>query len=408
MLMSAIWGGPMTEATEEIQALGDEFIADPHRVYRDLRERGRVHHVILPGGVPGWVITGYAECRAALADSRLHKGSAGAQELLAKHGQAFSAGGAGLVANMLNSDPPDHTRLRRLVNKAFTSGAVEALRPRIEQIADDLLDAMAAEDEVDLMTAFAVPLPLTVIFEVLGVPPTDRDDFRSWTDTLFGAGGDRAAAAKAMGKYLTELVQAKRGQQADDLLSALVRAVDDGDQLTGQELVAMAFLLLVAGHETTVNLIGNGVLALLLNPGQFDALKADPARVPAAVEEFLRYDSPVNIATTRYTREPVVIAGTEIPAGEFVHVALPAANRDPERFADPDTLDIARETAGHVGFGHGIHYCVGAPLARMEATIAFTRLLSRFPQLRVAAPQPLGWRDTSRIHGLISLPVRLR
>ncbi|WP_020672212.1 cytochrome P450 family protein [Amycolatopsis nigrescens] len=394
---------------DESEVLDDEFFADPHRVYRRLRERGSVHRLQYPTGLPGWVITGYAESRAALADPRLRKAVAGSEKLLSEHGRAVSNAGQSLTNNMLNADPPDHTRLRKLVNKAFTPGATEKLRPRIEEITAGLLDDMAARDEVDLMEAFAVPLPTTVICELLGVPFADRDEFRGWIITLLTADSrDRPAAAREMTRYLTGLVQAKRERPADDLLSALVHARDEDDRLSERELVSTAFLLLVAGHETTVNLIGNGMHALLCDEKQLDALLADPALIPAAVEEFLRYDGPVNLATTRYTGEPVVIDGTEIPAGEFVHIALTSANRDPAKFDEPDRLDFDRESAGHVAFGHGIHYCVGAPLARMEAEIAFSALLRRFPRLRPAGPATAPhWLSSGRIRGLTALPVLL-
>jgi cytochrome P450 len=400
----------MTEAAERVEQLDGDFFADPYRYYRQWSERGSVHQVRLPAGTTEWVITGYAAGRAALADPRLRKGVAGADELLARHtGTPMSAGGRLLTTHMLGADPPDHTRLRRLVNKAFTARRVAALRPRVEEITAGLLDAMAGRDEVDLIASFAEPLPITVICELLGVRFADRDEFRGWTKTLLTSTNSRdtrALAAAEMARYLAGLVQAKRDEPTDDLLGALVQARDADDQLSETELVSTAFLLLVAGHETTVNLIGNGALALLRNPAQLRALQADPARVPAAVEEFLRYDSPVNVATLRYTEEPVVIDGVEIPAGQFVHVAIGSANRDPARFAEPDRLDVERTSNGHVAFGHGIHHCVGAALARLEGEIAFTGLLQRFPRLELAA-EDLEWQPSMRVRGLVSLPVRL-
>ncbi|MFD6454014.1 cytochrome P450 [Nocardia sp. NPDC060220] len=314
---------------------------------------------------------------------------------------------------MLGTDPPAHTRLRKLVNKAFTSRQVALLRPRIEQITASLLDAMGDRDEVDLMNDFANPLPVTVICELLGVPFEDRADFQAWTKALVtvvgeGEQDERPAASAAMVGYLAKLVRTKQSAPAEDLLSQLVLADEEGDRLTDQELVSMAFLLLVAGHETTVNLIGNGVLALLRNPEQWQALRADPTGVPAAIEEFLRFDGPVDMATARYTAEPVTLGDTEIPAGEIVYVALSAANRDPARFAAPDTLATDTPTAGHLAFGHGIHFCVGAPLARVEAEIAFTALLHRYPDLTLAPTADLRWQTSTLIRGLLELPVRLR
>ncbi|HWD06443.1 MAG TPA: cytochrome P450 [Amycolatopsis sp.] len=316
-----------------------------------------------------------------------------------------------LGAHMLNTDPPTHTRLRKLVNKAFTSRAIAGLRPRIEEIAKELLDAMGGHDEVDLMATFAGPLPITVICELLGVREADRGEFTGWSNTLLGSGDVEhlQAAAIAMHSYLVELVARKRAEPGDDLLSGLVLATDEGDSLSEDELVSMAFLLLVAGHETTVNLIGNATLALLRAPEQRAKLAADPGLMPGAVEEFLRFDGPINIATLRYTIDDVEVGDETIPAGEFVQVSLLAANRDETRFPDPAELDVTRAPGGHLAFGHGIHYCVGAPLARMEAEIALNGLLARFPNLELAVrEEELTYRQSTLVHGLVKLPVVLR
>ncbi len=389
-------------------AFDRDFFADPYRVYAAWRERSGAHRVAFPGGLDGWMVTGYEEGRAALADPRLRKASAN-ETYLRKAGGGSSTAGGSLTAHMLNSDPPDHTRLRKLVHKAFTARRVEALRPRIEEIATELLDDMSVRDEADLVASYALPLPIKVICELLGVPPEDRALFHSRGRMLMETDRDKEAflsALRQMADHLTALVRSKRESPADDLLSALVQAQDDGDLLSDQEITSMAFLLIVAGHETTVNLIANGTYALLRHPEQLAALRADPSLLPGAIEEFLRYDGPVNIATLRYTAEPVTIGGTEIPAGEFVHVALIAANRDPARFADTDRLDITRDATGHLAFGHGIHHCLGAPLARLEAEIAFSLLLSRFPHLRLAGPAP-EWQHNIRFRGLSALPVHL-
>lgn len=397
-----------------VEELDEAFITDPHTVYRRLRQQAPVARAVMPRGLQVWLVTRYEQARAALADPRLSKDTAGAQELFARHAPESSGSPAfaeSLAAHMLNSDPPDHTRLRTLVNKAFTSRVVESLRPRIEQISDELLDTMAAADEVDLIEAFAFPLPITVICELLGVPRAEREDFRRWSNAIVSAAATEevASAATEMATYLSGLIATKRQSPGEDLLSGLVRAHDEGDRLSDNELLSMAFLLLVAGHETTVNLIGNGTLALLREPDQLAALRARPALLPSAIEEFLRYQGPVNLATLRYTTDPVVFGGVEIPKGEFVLVSLASANRDPDRFAAPDTLDVQRSASGHLGFGHGIHYCVGAPLARLEAEVAFSGLLQRFPRLRLAAePHTLQWRHSTLMRGLTSLPVRLR
>ena len=390
-----------------VEHLGADYFQDPYSVHARLRAQRPVTPVIMPGGAPVWLITGYAEARAALADPRLSKHVPG------WHPEPDSIF-ASLDLHMLNSDPPDHERLRKLVNKAFTARRVERLRPRITAIAAGLLDDMSAQrdrPEVDLLASFAFPLPITVICELLGVPVADRDDFRAWSATIVSntaSPGAYQADATAMIRYFISLLAAKRRDPADDLLSALIAARDEEDKLSENELVSMAFLLLVAGHETTVNLIGNGMLALLLNPGELARLRADPSLLASAVEELLRYVNPVNNATYRFAAEPLEIGGARIGTGEVVLVALSGANRDPSRYPDPDLLDLSRDSAGHLAFGHGSHYCLGAPLARLEAEIAFGGLLERFGSMTLAVPpDALRWRPSTLIHGLEALPVRL-
>lgn len=397
---------------EPIKMVGGDFYADPHRYYERWRAHGPVHRVQFTHGVACWVIIGYAEGRAALADPRLRKNASEMYELFRrKNAEILTDESAeALGSHMLNSDPPDHTRLRKLVTKAFTPRRVAALRPRIEEITAALLDEMADRDEVDLLQAFANPLPVTVICELLGVPFADRADFQAWTRVLVGVGNKKeepAAATLAMTEYLRKLIAAKRSQPEADLLSSLAQPAEDGERLDEQELIAMSFLLLVAGHETTVNLIANGTYALLRDRDQWDALRADPSGIPAAVEEFLRYEGPVGWSTVRYTSEPMRIGGITIPADELVYVALSAVNRDPARFADPGHLDVTANSSGHLAFGHGIHFCIGAPLARMEAEIAFSALLRHFPDLdfadRAFTPE---WQHSILFRGLGELPVR--
>lgn len=313
---------------------------------------------------------------------------------------------------MLTSDPPDHARLRTLVNKAFTVRTVTALRPRIEEITDALLDAADQPGEIDLIAALAFPLPVAVICELLGVPYADRSDFSTWSNVITSSTSDADALTSASGemaRYLLGLIALKRSAPADDLLSRLIAASDEGDRLSETELVSMGFLLLVAGHETTVNLIGNGVLSLLRHPDQLAALRADPGLVEGAIEEFLRFDGPVNIATFRFAGAPLTIGGQDIAPGEIVFVALGSADRDAERFPEPDRLDVSRTVRGHLAFGNGIHYCVGAPLARLEGQIAIGRLLARYPDLALATdPDQIEWRESSLIRGVRAMPVRLR
>ncbi|GAA3217410.1 cytochrome P450 [Actinocorallia longicatena] len=384
-----------------------DFYADPYPLYARWREEGGVRKVPFPGGLDGWVVTGHADGKAALNDPRLRKETANEIFLTRMDGGDSGTGGA-LTAHMLNSDPPAHTRLRRLVQKAFTARRVAGLRPRIEEIADALLADMEGRDEVDLVRSFALPLPLLVICELLGVPDADRVPFRAHGERMND--GDKEAlfsGFRPMAVYLADLVRAKRKEPGDDLLSDLIRAQEDDDALSDQEITSMAFLLLVAGHETTVGLIANGVRTLLAHPERLAEVRDDPSLLPAAIEEFLRHDGSVNVATLRYTAEPVTIGGTEIPAGEFVHVALIAANRDPAAFPDPDRFDPGRDTGGHLAFGYGIHHCLGAPLARLEAEIAFGRLLARFPAI-AASDAPEAWHHALRFRALASLPVRLR
>jgi cytochrome P450 len=393
-----------------IEHLGAEYFSDPYSVHARLRAEHPVAQVIMPGGTPAWLITGYAQARAALTDPRLLKMP---RDWRPDPDSEFGA----LDMHMLNSDPPDHERLRKLVNKAFTARRVEQLRPRITAITEELLDDMSTQQEVDLLTAFAFPLPVTVICELLGVPVADRDQFRAWSATIVSETVSSEVAQDhltAMLGYFRDLLAARRREPADDLLSALISARDDTardntGRLSENELLSMAWLLLVAGHETTVNLIGSGVLALLLHPGELARLRADPALLAGAVEELLRYVSPVNNATFRFAGEPVDLGGVSISPGEVVLVSLSGANRDPSRYPDPERLNVGRDSAGHVAFGHGIHYCLGAPLARLEAQIAFGALLERFGSMTLAVPpQALRWRPSTLIHGLESLPVRLR
>ncbi|MGW1772712.1 cytochrome P450 family protein [Streptomyces sp. NPDC002104] len=392
----------------DISAGAEEFDADPYAFYERMRAQGPVHRIVLTAGDPGpsWMIVGHEEARRALNHPALSKdwrasGSFADAELSAVN------------SNMLESDPPHHTRLRRLVSREFTARRMEGMRARIQQITDELLDAMAARPEHggDLIDALAFPLPMTVICELLGVPDLDRARFRYWSNEIVSptSAEANAAANREMGAYLVELIGAKSKDPGEDLLSALIRTSDeDGDSLSSDEVIGMAFLLLVAGHETTVNLIANGVRALLAHPAQLAALRADlDGLLDGAVEEMLRYDGPVQHTTFRYAREPFDVGGTTIPAGATVFVSLGGADRDPARFADPGAFDIGRAPQGHLAFGHGIHFCIGAPLARMEGRIAIRSLLERFPDL-AEDPEagPPAWLPGSLMHGVSRLPLR--
>jgi cytochrome P450 len=391
----------MTDPTQS-----PRFLQDPYPTYAAMRSMCPVQSV--PTGSSGrssYLVTGYAEAREALGDARLSKDTA-----------AFFAGKGSrrrlhpaVAHNMLASDPPQHTRLRKLVTKAFTTGAVAELRPFIARVTDELLDRWPVGERFDFVADLAVPLPVIVICELLGVPEADRPDVQRWSGELFAAGKPDVidAASHSMAAYMTGLVAAKRLHPGASLLDRLISARDGDDHLSEEELTSLAVLLLVAGHETTTNFLGNAVLALLRHPDELDRLRKNPDDVPAALDELLRFDSPVSTATFRFTTETLTLGGTEIPAGTPVLVALGAANRDPELFPSPDQLDLGRNASAHLSFGHGIHRCLGAPLAKAEADIAMRAILARFPGLRLAVPpDQLAWRRTRLVRGLASLPVR--
>lgn len=396
---------------DEETRLDRSFFHDPHSFYRRVRDTAPATRVTMWGGIRVWLITQYDDARALLSDVRLSKDFHGAMALLPPGG----AGAHGSLFNltMLQMDPPDHTRLRRLVVKAFTPRVVARMAPLIAQIADELLEDVAAvanNGEVDLIQSFAAPLPIRVIGELLGIPARESERFRNLVDPLLTS-LDRAevdAAETALTGLLRGFIEAKRQAPSQDLLSALVTATDHGDQLSEEELLATTYLLILAGYETTVNLIANGTLALLQNPSQLALLREDPAgRLPGAIEEFLRYESPVNIATLRFTTVPIRVGHIDIPAGEFVQIALPAANRDGHQFEAPERLNIRRKFNPHLSFGHGIHYCLGAPLARLEGRIAFDRLLARFDRMVLPSHVELQYRPSTLMRGLKALPVLL-
>jgi len=388
---------------------------DPFGHFAEARARCPAQRVRLADGHPAWVVLGYDAARQALNDPRISKDMLAA---LAEAGDVVAEGlpGPEFSRHMLNVDPPDHTRLRRLVSRAFVPGRIAALEPAIRAIASSLLDELDAAGPgavVDLVEGYAYPLPFGVIGELLGIPAADRPRLHAWFQVLLtGWAGDppteAVQASDGIVTYLRELVDAKRRSPADDLVSVLVAAKDGA--LTTQELLSSLFQLVVAGHDTTASLIGNGVVALLDHPSRLQALLADPGRVPAAIDELIRFTAPVPHATFRVTTEPLTLGGVTIPAHEQVLVCLGAANRDPDRFPAPDVLDIGRGDGPNLGFGHGIHYCLGAPLARLEARVAFETLLSRYPGLRLATDRyALAWAhgDGLVLRGLVSLPVVL-
>jgi cytochrome P450 len=388
----------------------ESYYQDPLGFFARLRESRPVAPVPMPNYGRVWVVTRYEDVRAVLTDPRMSKDV----RRWPGGGRSRPSEATGVSAHMLHADPPDHTRLRRSVQKEFMPRRA-ALRPRAEEIAAGLLDEMAADrgEAIDLLGAYARPLPIAVLCELLGIPVADRE----WIELAVSDYDQKAEhdrVERELAAYFTELIAAKRAAPGDDLVSALVvapgNAGSDGaaDGLTANELLSTIYLLVMAGFDTTVNLIASGTLALLTHPGEVARLRQDPALLPAAVEELLRFTSPVNHANDRFTTEDVEVGGVVIPAGEWVFPALSSADRDPAQFADPDGLDLGRDASGHVAFGHGVHHCLGAPLARMEAEVALGALFERFPAISLAVPpSELRWRPVSLMNGLESLPVRL-
>jgi len=382
------------------------FLADPYPTYHRLRTEDPVH--LSPLGF--WVLTRYDDVVAVLRDARYGKEAIPAF-VAARFGSAIQP----MALSMLDRDPPDHTRLRSLVSKAFTPRVVEGLRPRVQQIVDGLLARVASARSMDLIEQFAYPLPVNVICEMLGVPVEDHAQFKDWgLDVARGldaimlpADSDvlrRAVAARhALTDYFRRLIAARRTTPRGDLLSALIAAEEAGDKLNENELLATCILLLIAGHETTVNLIGNGTLALLRHPEQLRRLREQPELIGSAVEELLRYDGPVQ-RTARIPSEDVKIGGKAIAKGEMVMPFVGAADRDPAQFPDPDRLDITRADNRHIAFGWGIHFCLGAPLARLEGQIAINTLVQRLPKLALATSRPV-YRQSLTLRGLETLPV---
>ncbi len=405
----------MTTA-DALGAWGSYDLDDPFPVFAKVRDLGAVHPVTLADGHDAWLVVRYEQAMAALNDLRLSKDMHAA---LATGSGVVAEGlpGPAFARHMLSVDPPDHTRLRRLVSDAFSPRRVEALRSHVQTITDDLLDDIAAEgpdSEVNLVTAFAFPLPFRVICELLGVPEADRASLGQGFAKLLVPTSSPAeyAAAKeasdAVVAMLEALVAAKQIVPGDDLVSGLISARDGDERLDSQELLSTVFQLIVAGHDTTASLIGNSIVALFRNPEQLAELRADPNKIPTAVEEFLRYDAPVPHSTFRYTVEPVNIGGVTIPAGAQVIISLAAANRDADRYPNPEQLDLGRGATRHLAFGHGIHHCLGAPLARMEGHVAIGSLLRRYRQLALAVPlEELRWGhgDGLVLRGLSALPV---
>lgn len=404
--------------THSVNLFSSEHNTNPYPNYAYLRQNQPIYWASDGNGFDFWVITQYEDVQAVLKDNRFVKDfrNAWSQEKVAQMLQQMNSMEFRVFnQNMLSSDPPNHTRLRSLVSKAFTPRRTEELRPRIEAIAEELLADMDGQKEVDFIDSYAFLLPIKVIAELLGISLADQDKFRRWSNTMIDGTGPHEnridnvrEASQNFLQYLRQLVIEKRENPADDLTSALIQAEEQGEKLSEEELLAMLWLLIIAGHETTVNLIANGVLALTQNPDQMAKLKSNPELIKPAIEEFLRYEGPVETSTFRFASQDVEVHGQPIAKGDRVLVVLGSAARDAQQVKNPDDLDITREMNPHMAFGYGIHYCLGAPLARLEGQIAIGKLLARYPNIKLAVkPEELQWRPTLLLRSLKHMPVVL-
>ena len=411
--MHPVGGLPARQVSDsdDYTRLFEGRLSNPYPFYDRLRTEDPVHW---SERFASWLLTGYADVTMALRDTRL---SANRTGVFMKHlpegmSQNLQPLRDHLATWMSHSDPPDHTRLRNLVSKAFTPGMVEGMRNHVQEIVDDLLDAVQDEREIDIIRDIAYPLPAAVISDMLGVPPDAREQFKQWAEGIMAFTGGGALALPRIAEnaqkslfemygYFGSLIRERRSQPQNDLISALIRIEEQGDRLTEEDLLGLCDQLLTAGHDTTRNLIGNGMLALLQNEDQIQKLREDPSLIPSAVEELLRFDSPLQ-RQTRVAKEDFELHGHPIRKGQPILSMLGAANRDPSRFEDPNRLDVCRRNNGHLAFGSGIHYCLGAPLSRLEGQIAFNSILQRFPTIRLVNPVQQ-WRENMSVRGLISL-----
>jgi len=392
-----------------VDIASSKFKADPFPFYVRLRSEAPVYRTQLPDKRSAWLVTRYDDVLAVLKNDAFGK-----DKTIAQKAPWLPAIFKPLMRNMLDVDPPDHTRLRGLVQKVFMPSLVENLRPRIQGLTDELLDRAQRKGKMDLVRDYALHIPTTIIAEMLGVPVADRLKFHRWSSAAIASSSSRWGMLMAVPpgvaflRYIRELVKTRRANPEDDLVSVLVRVEEGGSQLSEDELVAMIFLLLVAEHETTVNLIGNGMLALLKHPDQMTELRENPTLIKSAVEELLRFNGPLETATERYAREEVTVAGITIPRGELVLAVLASANRDEKQFENADRLDLRRDPNPHIAFGHGVHYCLGASLARLEGQIAIATLLRRTPSVKPANPaNKLRWKSGLVLRELESLLVVL-
>ncbi len=400
---------------ESVNLASPQVKANPFPFYAQLRAETPVYRMTLnrPANDPLWIITRYQDVASVLKDERFVKDLRNALPPDQKPKTNWRPNFFYIMDNnMLAMDAPDHTRLRALVHKVFTPARIEQMRLRLQQLADELLDKAAKNKHFDLIEHYALPIPLITICEVLGIPAVDIDKIQHWKKSLMASVSQplqrlrKFSSFIAFLNYIRHLCHRRRVNPQDDLISALAKADENGEMLTDEELQGMVILLLVAGHETAVSLISSGTLALLEHPDQFDLLRHNPALIKSATEELLRYYPPIETATDRYAREDVTIEGVTIPRGGHVRAVIASANRDPSHFDNPDILDLTRDNNKHLSFGQGIHYCIGAPLARLEGHIAFNTLLARMPNLRLDVPvESLQWRSGLTFRRLETLPV---
>ncbi|WP_245640211.1 cytochrome P450 family protein [Paenibacillus dakarensis] len=400
----------LSRSKSDVDFLDHSFIQQPFPVYANLRENEPVHRFLLPGGQYAWMVSRYEDAMKILQDDRFvtshpYLGQTGKEQ--PPHIEIISH-------NLLSVGPEDHRRLRRLIQKAFTPRMIERLRGRIEDISQELLDKVLASGkrDIDLIEEYAFPLPIIVICEMLGVPLEDQDKFRMWSNTIMeGVSNphmhqEMDDVMRSFVEYLQELIATRRIDLKEDLISDLISVEEQGDKLTEQELYSLVFVLIIAGHETTVNLIGNGMLALLDHPEQKRLLMENPDLIQSAVEEVLRFNGPAEVSNIRWATEDVELDGKLIRQGEMMLVALSSANRDSRQFDEPETFDITRKINDHIAFGKGVHYCLGAPLARLEGEIAINDLLRMLPNIRLNTdPRHLEWRTGMIIRGLKAFPV---
>ncbi len=400
----------------EFDLFSPDFKQDPFTTFAQMRDETPIYAHVSPNGSTTWYVTRYDDVLTVLRDNDRfvkdirHTMLPEERPSSGRHSSIQQR----INENMLFSDPPDHTRLRALVTQAFTPRRVEKMQDQVQQIADDLLDQAALQGKMDVIADYALPLPVIVICEMLGIPKADRDMVSTWSQSIISPGSrglnyrERKRQMRAFVAYLGEMFARRNLDPQDDLVTALVQAEEDGERLTDAELSSMVALLLVTGHETTVNLIGNGVLALLQNPDQLQLLMENEDLLGTAVEELLRFDGPVETSTTRWVRRDCEFMGQQLKRGDIMRVVLASANRDTAHFDNPDELNVTRQNNKHLAFGHGIHYCLGAPLARLEGKIAIKTLFDRFPQTRLfVSPDQLQWRSGVLFRGLEAFPVQL-